>query len=392
MMNDLFNKIKRSIGEKRFFKTIKKKLYPYFIGFILFLTFKKNNIKIFTPKNNPIDKADLPLAERIFKSYKQMKLDQVKVSSVYKPSSLWQTHIDKDFSFLKESFEKNDIEKFLFFLQNFGNWENYLGIENQVLVKKYSKNIFLRKFLSNKIFGGQLKLWNFFNKQNTNLGVLNMPQYGNQNGAFINENFVVPGSFFNQIYSQIIKKYINDDGRNVIADLGGGYGKLAYYCIKDLKKSTYIDLDIPETLILASYYLAKSFPNKKIFLHGENKFTEETIKNFDLLFLPCWEIDKINKDTVEVTINRNSLGEMEPDTAYNYIDQIHRISKYFFSSNHEYFRNNFDNEKKSLINSEYNKKGKFKELIRYPDFGHLTYENDKIDLDSDIFFYIFKKL
>ena len=83
---------------------------------------------------------------------------------------------------------------------------------------------------------------------------------------------------------------------------------------------------------------------------------------------------------------------MEPDTAYNYIDQIHRISKYFFSSNHEYFRNNFDNEKKSLINSEYNKKGKFKELIRYPDFGHLTYENDKIDLDSDIFFYIFKKL
>ena len=34
---------------------------------------------------------------------------------------------------------------------------------------------------------------------------------------------------------------------------------------------------------------------------------------------------------------------------------------------------------------------KFKELIRYPDLGHLFYENNKLDLDSDIFFYIYKK-
>ena len=49
------------------------------------------------------------------------------------------------------------------------------------------------------------------------------------------------------------------------------------------------------------------------------------------------------------------------------------------------------NNKSSLLNSEYNKNNKFKELIRYPDIGHLTYENNKIDLESDIFFYIFKK-
>ena len=82
---------------------------------------------------------------------------------------------------------------------------------------------------------------------------------------------------------------------------------------------------------------------------------------------------------------------MEPETAYNYIDQIHKTSKYFFSLNHETFRNKFNNNKYSLINSEYNKEGKFKELLRYPDLGHLTYENNKIDLDSDIFFYIYKK-
>ena len=59
--------------------------------------------------------------------------------------------------------------------------------------------------------------------------------------------------------------------------------------------------------------------------------------------------------------------------------------------NHEYFRNHFTDGKKSLINKEYNLDGKFKELIRYPDLGHLTYENNKIDFDKNTFFYIYEK-
>jgi len=59
--------------------------------------------------------------------------------------------------------------------------------------------------------------------------------------------------------------------------------------------------------------------------------------------------------------------------------------------NHEYTRNKFNNEKKSLLNSEYDIEGKFKELIRYPDLSHMIYENNKVDYDSDIFFYIYEK-
>ena len=390
-MKELFHKIKKSIDEKRFLKTIKKKLYPYIKGLLLLVSFNKNNIRIFIPKKNITDMEDLNLAKKIFESYKIMKSEQKNSPQKYKPSSLWQSHIDKDFHFLKDSYENNDINKFLFFLQNFGNWNQYLGIENQTLIKKYSKNIFLNKFLSEEIFNGQLKLWKYYNNGDTNFKKLNMPKFGNQNGAYIDNNFVVIGSFFNEIYSQIINKYLEKDKHNVIADLGGGYGRLAYYILKDLKKFTFIDFDIPETLCLASYFLSKSFPNKKIFYYGQQKFEETLLKEYDLFLLPCWEIEKIKNDSIDVIVNKNSLGEMEPETAYNYIDQIHKTSKYFFSLNHETFRNKFNNNKYSLINSEYNKEGKFKELLRYPDLGHLTYENNKIDLDSDIFFYIYKK-
>ena len=389
----LFAKIKNAVQEKRLVKTILKKIYPYLKGFFLIFFDRAKEIKIFTPKERVIDKSDLPLAEKILNSYKSMKLDQDQNqnSILYRPSSLWQQHLDNDFKFIKEAVKKDDLEKFLYFLQNFGDWNNYLGIENQNLIKDYSKNVFLKKFLKNEIFFGQLELWNYFNKKNLDYKKLNMPRFGNQNGAYIEGNFVVIGSFFNEIYSQIINKYIKNDKHNIIIDLGGGYGKFAYYCLRNLKKYTFIDFDIPETLTLATYYLSKSFPEKKVFLYGDEKLNNINIKDYDLIFLPPWEIEKIRNDSVELVINRNSLGEMDQAAAKNYINHIHRITKYFFSSNHEYFRNHFKNNEKSLINSEFNMQNKFKELIRYPDLGHLTYENNKIDMDSDIFFYIYQK-
>ena len=83
---------------------------------------------------------------------------------------------------------------------------------------------------------------------------------------------------------------------------------------------------------------------------------------------------------------------MEPIVAKNYLKHIHRISKYFFSLNHEFIKNQFQNGKSSLINKEFNLDEKFKVLIRHPDLGHLTFENNTINLDSDIFFYLYEKI
>ena len=384
-----YQKLRNIIKEKRFFKTILKKTYPYFKGFFLIFSNKKSNVKIYISNNKKLDKKDLPLAERIFKSYKLIKSEQSKKSNYYKPSSLWQKHIDEDFNFLLKSFENNDVEKFLYFLQNFGNWDKYLGVENSTLIKKYSKNLILKNFLSKEIFGGQLDLWRFFNR-NSKIRELEMPRYGNQIGAFIDDTFVVLGSFMNHIYSKNLSHYLKNNKNNII-ELGGGYGKFAYYFLKDAKNFTYIDFDIPETLTLASYFLSKCFPNKKNFFYGEKNFTKIVVDDYDLIFLPPWEIEKLEDNSVDLAINKNSLGEMNPETAHNYLNHIQRTSKYFFSMNHEYFRNDFANGKKSLINREYNLNGKFRELIRYPDLWHLIYERNKIDYDSNTFFYIYKK-
>ena len=380
-------KFKKILSEKRLIKTLKKKLYPYLKGFFYFFSLKKSRIDIFVSKVATIDKTDLPLAHRIFSAFKLMKSEQNSKSELYRPSSLWQSQINESYSFLLESYRKDDVEKFLYFLQNFGNWSKFLGVESQGLIKKYSKNILLNNFLKYEIIEGQLNLWKHFNKDR-DLKDVDLPKYGNQIGAVVENNFVVIGSFSNHIYASILLNYL--DKKNTIMELGGGYGKLAYYILNNKKNLTYIDFDIPETLTLASYYLSKCFPAKKNFFYGEAKFDKNIETNFDLIFLPSWEIEKMNNDTVHLAINKNSLGEMDP-LAKNYLKHIHRTSKYFFSMNHEYFRNHFSDGKKSLINKEYNLDGNFKELVRYSDLGHLIYENNKIDYDNNIFFYMFEK-
>ena len=165
-MKKIFNKIIYAVNKRIFFKLVIDKLYPYYKGLVSIFLLKENKVKIITPKKNIVEKGDLDLAKRIFESYKAMKSHQKNVHKLYKPSSMWQNYIDKDFAFMKKSLEENNIDDFLFFLQNFGNWNSYLGIENQLLIKKYAKNPLLKKFLSNEIFYGQKKVWDYFNQKN----------------------------------------------------------------------------------------------------------------------------------------------------------------------------------------------------------------------------------
>jgi putative sugar O-methyltransferase len=388
----VYKKIKKIILEKRLFKTIIKELYPYFLGFYIFFFKRKNkNIKIYTSKLIKPNKNDLELGDRIFKSFKLMKENQKNSNDIFKPSSLWQSHIDNDFDVMSNSLKTNDVEKFCFFLVNFGNWEKYLGIEDQNKVRKYNSNIILRSFLENHIFEKQLKIWKFFLNDDNHISELNLPKFGNQIGAEIDGNFLVEGSFFSHFYANLLNIFIKNINRPIIADLGAGYGKLAYYILKNKKEFCFIDFDLPETLCLASFYLIKTWPGKKSFLYGESNFSNEITSKYDLIFLPNFEIEKIQKNTIDLFINKNSLGEMKPETSKKFIKNICNISKIFFHMNHETFRNKFENGSSSLINDEYPITSDFELIFRRPDFGHIINQNSYLDFDSDIFVYLYKQ-
>jgi len=121
----------------------------------------------------------------------------------------------------------------------------------------------------------------------------------------------------------------------VVFELGGGFGGLAYYLIRDNPGMTYVNCDLPEALALASYHLMKSLPDIRITLYGEADASEEALSTPGVYMMPSFNIMKIPSRFAAVSFNSYSLSEMSPSTIRVYIDQITRItSGHFLHVNH----------------------------------------------------------
>ena len=324
------------------------------------------------------------IVKRIFESYGKMKEDQKEVSDVYLPSSQWQRHLDDDYSNLSVGLKTNDVNKFHFFLSNFGTWKTYHGVEGTTLIRDNMASLIGRRYMKNVLFYQQLKTWEWFYNHRKARSCLSYPTHGNQAGAYVDNEFVGLGSFFNEIYGAMLSGLLNDKERPVVADLGGGYGKLAYFILRNISNSCFIDFDLPETLCLASYYLMKSWPNKKALLYGEKEYSINMHDQYDLIFLPAYEIYKISQNSVDLFINKNSLGEMTEEAVRNYVHYIAKSTKYFFHMNHEIYPNVYSDNSRGLLGYEYPvPMDKFKLIIRYPDMGHILNQG-RIDYNTAV--------
>ena len=63
--------------------------------------------------------------------------------------------------------------------------------------------------------------------------------------------------------------------------------------------------------------------------------------------MPSVEITKMDENSVDLFVNKNSLGEMKSDTAKYYIEN--KLLLKYFHMNHNRIRNVFDDKDKSLI-------------------------------------------
>ncbi len=396
-LNNSINLIIKSMKSAKKSGRLKKAIISRVLNYISVLkyliynpAFKK--VIIHAPKQKIAEQSnsELYLVKRLFKSYKLMKKNQL-LHKKYLPSSLWSFQLNNAFSELNIAMEENNFEMFHHFIYNFGTSDKYLGIENPVLIKNGKKSLFGKLFIENIIFLKQYKLWKWFYNDNKPIKALRLPKFGNQCGAYLFGTFVGIGSFFNEIYGDILSKIVLDQKKPIISELGGGYGKLAYFTLKNLESFCYIGFDLPEIIILEAYYLSKCFPERSNLFYGEQDFNCKSFNNFDLIFMPSYEIEKLENNTVDLFINKNSLGEMEAETVQNYLNYICKSTHYLFHLNHDNYRNSFEKNNFSLLSREYPiPNEEFKLLMRYPDLGHFIGKG-RIDFFQDIFLYLYEK-
>ena len=130
------------------------------------------------------------------------------------------------------------------------------------------------------------------------------------------------------------------ENRNVILDIGTGYGALPAILKNYIPNSCYILTDLPEVIVFASYYVKYHFSDKKIALLEDiqermDDFDALT-KEYDFIILPSTAIEKIPQKSIDLVINTASLGFLSQEYLNYYIGHINRVLKqdaYLYSIN-----------------------------------------------------------
>lgn len=236
------------------------------------------------------------------------------------------------------------------------------GINWSLIVSKYAKTPYSRKYFERMIIGQKIGWWLKNESKGRGISALSQPRHGNQWGANVNNNFLSYESVLNEFYSREISSLVRND-KPVILEIGAGYGILFYYISKAFSDFCYLDFDLPEVLCCATYYLMKCFPEKKFLLYGEGELNEEAIIEYDFIFMPSYVIKDIPDNSIDICINMSSLGEMKPETCRMFVREICRTSYAFWHLNSENERNEFEDGTKSLLNKEYPIDGEKFDLI-----------------------------
>jgi len=164
------------------------------------------------------------------------------------------------------------------------------------------------------------------------LGDIRVPIVGNPYGYEIGGSFYY-GLHFLYFANKMLMLARKPNAR--IVELGGGYGGLPWAIRQAMPQAKYIDFDLPEVLAISSFYTLSAFPQASIGLFGELDINSDEVNNFDFIFMPNFEIERLSDNWADIGFNSWSLAEMEPGAIANYVGHLCRLTnRYFMHVNH----------------------------------------------------------
>lgn len=256
----------------------------------------------------------------LFKNYKL----QIRDYQSFNKSEVWS-------KILNNSFKNIDEKK----LKNFFSNDLSDGIDNSRLI---DKQIVIKNYLNLCDKYSEKSILNLFVDQKKKFG--NPKNFYNYKDKIISYNDIFLINFYLQI-----EKYLSNE-KNIILEIGGGYGGLARIFSKN-KNCSYILIDLPEVNLISSYYLKSHFPEKKFLLYKDLiKNNRINIQEFDFIILPPWSLPFIENIKIDLFINIRSMMEMDVSSINKYFEYIQKqsnINSYFLNANRYYSNvNNFN--------------------------------------------------
>lgn len=160
------------------------------------------------------------------------------------------------------------------------------------------------------------------------------PPIGNPFGHWIDNVIVHPNTFLNHYRGRFAQKLLSNIKRPVIAEIGGGFGGFAYYALKFMPGCCYLNFDLPENLLISSYYLSLAYPDLRIHLYSGNEDMRALVDEYDIILMPQYTLPLLPDRSIDLFLNTISLSEMSYATICEYLQQIARATDgYFYHEN-----------------------------------------------------------
>lgn len=159
----------------------------------------------------------------------------------------------------------------------------------------------------------------------------------NYRGKKLSEHLLLQMVVANDILEHVS---FSSERRNIILDIGVGFGGSARLLNYYHANSTQILLDLPETLVLTAYYIKYNFPHKKIALlediYPHLDRLHELIEMYDFIIVPPFVLEHLANNSVDLVMNVASLAFMSKSYLDHYLKETNRVLKehgHFYSLN-----------------------------------------------------------
>lgn len=151
------------------------------------------------------------------------------------------------------------------------------------------------------------------------------PDIGNPFGVLLDGVLVRSGSAYQHYTAHKVISCLGSMPATVV-EIGGGFGGMAYYLLRDQKQIKYIDFDVPESLALTSYYLLRSFPHLNFLLYGEEKLSPNTIAKADIVLMPLSTMNSLASESADVVFSSHAISDISPEAMQAYMSAIARMT------------------------------------------------------------------
>lgn len=150
------------------------------------------------------------------------------------------------------------------------------------------------------------------------------PGIGNPFGLLRETTLIESGAEYRHYCAHRIIGTLGSADSTTVVEIGGGFGGMAYYLLRDRPGTTYVNFDIPETLALAAFYLMSAFPDLAFRLYGE-----PARGGADITLLPSFELPHLRAHSAGVIFSSHTIAQLSPAARAEYWKHIGRISSRF---------------------------------------------------------------